>query len=235
MSLLRVLYLDNCKISMLDDDRPFSELSMLETLSLANNLVEGLRTPNLEHQYSLIYLNLSRNRISFIENGTFDNLYSLLVLDLSYNSLIKIESYVFYYLTSIRDLYLSDGEPIEFDLYAFSFDDASSLKNIYVSLADVSYMNNKCFLVYSLQRFKIREVNEHFVYYSSVNLITDLPSVYDRYLCGLVFEFIQYDIHFNLKSEEQYAKFYDDCYEFLMANLSRYKLDMFDCIYATKN
>ena len=46
------------------------------------------------------------------------------------------------------------------------------------------------------------------IYYSAFNLISLNESLYD---CGLVFELIRFNIHFNLKTESDFNQYLESC------------------------
>jgi Leucine-rich repeat (LRR) protein len=219
---LEYLDFNDNKIELIEPNA-FINVRILKNLSIANNKLSKIVNNNFEPLFSLKYLYLSNNYISYVENGSFANLNKLIKLDLSYNSLKSIENDMFYGLSNLKDLYMNSF--YNFLIFEQSFDYLESASNVYLNESILYYLKNKCYFIKSLKRKIERQINEFYYYYNSINLITDSKEIN----CELTFELIQFNIHLNIKSENDFEKFYTKCFDLLTVKNYAYKLHQEEC------
>ena len=204
---LEYLNLDNNLIGYIETES-FKNLVNLETLILSRNQLVYFNETRKIFNYltNLKYLNLSANRLAYIESYLFDNLYKLKIIDLSFNRIFFIQSFAFNKLTNLKDLYINFNEPtIRLELDSFSALD--SLENIYLSKSMLSDANKFVFKV--MIGNKNSKLSKHILrraYFKSVNLLA-----LNEYDCGLTLSFIVYNLHFNLKSDEDFYQYFIKC------------------------
>jgi Leucine-rich repeat (LRR) protein len=222
--LAEVEYLnfDDNKIEFIEANA-FVNLRGLNYLTIANNKLTKIAKNNFNPLFSLTRLNLSNNYISHIENGSFQNLNKLIFLDLSFNSFKSIENNVFYGLFSLKSLYLNSF--YDYMILEQSFNHLIAASNIYLNESLLYFLSNKCFFINSLKRKVERQINEFYFYYSSINLITNSNEI----SCELTFELIQFNIHLNIKSENDFENFYTKCYNFITISNFTYKAHYEEC------
>ena len=183
----------------------FDPLLNLETLSLASNKLSSNRL--FGNLVSIKVLNLSSNLIEILREKLFFNLNKLITIDLSSNRIYSIRAYSFSYLFKLKHLYLNNNSnELTFESNT-SFYKLESLTNIYVTKEILNNMkeNNKCFFRHfakSKNLNSLRNVSKR-KYFNSINLLAynnekDIQLDYD---CNMTLSFIQYNIHFNLKSD----------------------------------
>lgn len=223
VNALSVVNFDNNFISSIEEDA-LGKLGLLDRLSIANNNLSVIKMRDFEHQYNLFHLNLSSNRIEVIEKEAFESLYSLKELDLSYNRIYFIEDDLFYGLNNIRDLYLRSDSFIAFSFDSFSHMEA--IKNIYINEDSLVELENKCLIINSLKRTRLRNISEYIFYYNSINLITQTIEFVN---CELIYQYLEYNIHLNIKSEDRFEFFYSKCSYLDFNKLKAFKLDMKNC------
>jgi len=81
--------------------------------------------------------------------------------------------------------------------------------------------------MHSIERVVRRNVSNKYVFYKSINLLTfnnetDLD-------CELTFQFLQFKIHLNLKSDFQNERFYETCKDFLIKYSNKFNNSMKSC------
>jgi hypothetical protein len=191
----------------------FFYLKSLKNLSLSNNKLTKLTRNNFGTLFSLNYLNLSFNHLSSIENGTFINLNKLITLDLNYNNLKSIEASSFQGLIDLHDLFILDND--SFTLKTQSFNGLLNINNLYINETMVSEF--KCIFMHSLERTIQRNIDNKYVYYRSINLLTqDTNSIQEKDSCDLKLNLLQFKIHLNLKNDYENELFYEKCGDFLV-------------------
>ena len=222
MSELKLVNFDSNRIAFIEYDA-FLNCRSVEHLSVARNYLTNLTQNNFFYMFSLKYLNLSRNRIEAIELDSFQNLNKLEVLDLSFNRLHSIQNKLFFGLSRLRDLYLLSQEAI--NLYNQSLSNLPSLSNIYLNGSMVTL--NAGIFVYSFERFVQRIISKRFVFYKSINMLVDdfWAEENVRKKCFQTFSLLQYKIHLNLKTDEQYELFYKKC-EFVLIGAQKASLNV---------
>jgi Leucine-rich repeat (LRR) protein len=200
------LYLDFNKISLIELNALF-RLKSLKNLSMSNNLLENITENNFFYLTSLKYLNLSFNRLKSIEMNSFVNLNKLISLDLSHNDLHSIEANLFNGLDYLNDFFLFNQSEA-FNLNNKSFESLTSVGNIYLNKATL--IEYKCIFVrFAKERNFLRNIRNKFKFYKSINLIThDMGEFFD---CDLIFNFLQFRIHFNLRTDYENELFYEKC------------------------
>ena len=225
---LKLANFDKNNISLIEIDA-FLNCRSLENLSIANNRLTKIIENNFHFLFSLISLNLSSNEISFIENSSFRNLNKLKYLDLNFNNLYSIQSDLFFGLINLKDLYLvNDENEIIFNKQSFKH-----LPNISTIVLNESLIEkNKCLFMHYLERDVQRNVSNKYVFYKSINLITnnfsfDSDSLKSK--CDLMFHFFQFKIHFNLKTDYENDLFFDSCQAFLIETENNYNHNYRKC------
>jgi Leucine-rich repeat (LRR) protein len=208
LSSLLHLEFDNNEISVIECNA-FEELKRLQILSISNNFLTEITGEIFLNQLKLIDLNLSHNLIEFIEQNSFQNLIDLKVLDLSFNRLSSIENDLFNGLANLNDLNLLNN--FTFQLYNQSFNYLINIGNIYLTRSMIQ--ENKCLLMHSIEREVKRNVgNGKYKFFKSINLISnDFHDLTLNEYCELTFEFLQFKIHWNLKSDYENEMFYEKC------------------------
>ena len=211
---LQIVNFDSNEILSIDKNALLN-LKSLKNLSISNNKLETIKADYFYYLYSLKYLNLSSNRIKAIENNSFQNLNKLLSLDLSYNNLKTIENNIFYGLVDLKDLYLTND--FIFEIKNQSFNYLSNISNIYMNekmfVDPTASLINKCIFMHSIVREIKRKVGNKYIYYKSINILTEKDNFFNRNetLCDLTMNFLQFKIHFNLKTDTQFEFFYEKC------------------------
>jgi len=220
-SYVEVLILDYNEINAISDDS-FSYNKNLIILSLSNNFLQRVTNKIFYNLFSLKRLNLSHNLINFIESNSFQNLNKLLVLDLDFNHLKSIEPYQFVGLSSLNDLHLVSGMEL-FALNVESFKHLSNIGNFYLNESTI--FSCKCIFMNSIERNIQRKIQRsktnYFVFFKSINLITpegivlfkgniSETNLFNK-TCGTIFAFLQFNLHYNLKSDIENEIFYEKC------------------------
>ena len=207
---LQYLNLDSNSISLIADNS-FFNLRSLETLILSNNNI------NLENNTSSIFnaltnikfLNLSFNFIEFIGMYTFQNLLKLEVIDLSHNKIHSIKHGSFKGLINLRELYINANEP-NLKIENSSFSQFEAIKTIYIDKFILNDSYHKSIFIYMIENknFNHKKTILKWSFFQAFNLITLNESFYD---CNLVFEFIRFNIQYNLKTESHFNDFLSNC------------------------
>ena len=207
---LEYLNLHSNNISQIDDIS-FINLESLETLILSNNNLNlANNTQALFNSLTNIkILNLSFNFIEFIQMNTFQNLLKLEAIDLSNNKIYTIKEDSFKGLVNLRDLYINGNEP-SFKLENSSFNQFEAIKTIFI---DKSVLNNSYHKSIFIEMVKNKNSIHNktilkWSYFQAFNLITLNESLYD---CHLVFEFIRFNIQYNLKTEADFSDYLANC------------------------
>jgi Leucine-rich repeat (LRR) protein len=202
---LKILNLDSNEISFMDKNL-FFNLKTLVNLSIADNQLTSINKALFFNLFKLKFLNLSRNRIDFIQTNTFLSLDNLLSLDLSFNRLHSIQNGVFNGLIDLSDLNLiNNSQFLTFENQ--SLNSIFNISNIYLDIHLIEQY--KCFFMHSIERVVRRNVSNKYLFYKSINLLT-LKSENDLD-CELTFQFLQFKIHLNLKTDFENERFYEKC------------------------
>ena len=119
----------------------------------------------------------------------------------------------------------------DFRLEEASFAYLDNIANIYLNerLFSIDTTFNMCVLIQSLKRRVVREIKRTHasrVFYKSVNLIVSgvlfgKPGE-NGFWCELVFNFLQFNIHLNLKTDLLNEQFYAACQVWLAVDSVRY-------------
>jgi hypothetical protein len=220
---IKILNLDSNEISFMNNNL-FSNLKTLVNLSIADNQLTSINKEIYFNLFNLNYLNLSRNRIDFIEMNTFDGLDNLLSLDLSFNRLFSIQNGVFNGLIDVNDLNLiNNSQFLTFENQ--SLNSILNISNIYLDSHLIEQY--KCFFMHSIERVVRRNVSNKYIFYKSINLLT-LNSENDLD-CELTFQFLQFKIHLNLKSDFENERFYEKCKDFLIKDSNNFNSSLKSC------
>jgi len=208
MSSLLLLDFNNNEISTIESDA-FEELKNLQILSISGNFLCNITNEIFLNQLNLINLNLSHNLIEFVELNSFQNLIELKVLDLSFNRLLSIENNLFKGLANLNDLYLLNN--FTFRLLNQSFNHLINIGNIYLTRSMIQ--ENKCLFMHSIEREVKRNVGDgKYKFFKSINLVSnDFHDLTVNEYCEFTFEFLQFKIHWNLKSDFENEIFYEKC------------------------
>ena len=75
----------------------------------------------------------------------------------------------------------------------------------------------KCIFMHSLERTVQRNVDNKYVYYRSINLLTQNTNSYqEKNSCDLKLNLLQFKIHLNLKNDYEIEMFYEKCGDYLV-------------------
>jgi Leucine-rich repeat (LRR) protein len=207
---LEYLNLDSNNIGLIEDGS-FFNLKSLATLILSNNKL------NLENSSQTLFnpltniklLDLSFNLIEFIQTNTFSDLLKLEVLDLSNNKIYLLEENSFSGLVNLRDLHINGNDP-DLKIENSSFIQFETIKTIFIDKSILNVSFHKSIFIdmvknkNSIHNKTILKWN----YFQAFNLITLNESFYD---CDLVFEFIPFNIQYNLKTESDFYEYLSNC------------------------
>ena len=212
------------------DTNAFLNCKQLVNLSISDNKLSQINKNNFYNQFKLKYLNLSHNRLYLIEADSFQNLLNLLSLDLSFNRLTTIENNVFKGLFNLNDLYLNNVEM--FELKNDSFNYLNKLTTIYLN--ESAIIEYKCMFMHSIRRYIQRNVsNGKLVFYKSFNLISAVSNHsdinLDIFYCELTFQFLQFKVYFNLKTENENELFYLKCSDMMSKKKNNYNHSFQKC------
>ena len=229
LSDLVILNFDLNQISTIDYDA-FFNLRNVENLSLSQNYLTNLTENNFYYLFSLKYLILSFNQIEFIALNSFQNLNNLELLDLSFNYQLKaIESNTFLGLNHLKDLNVFNLND-NVKLYNTSFNHLTEISNIYLN---ESVLNDyKCIFMHSIERIIQRNVSNIYIFYKSINLITQKYSKYSietRNYCEFTFELLQFKLHLNLKNDYENELFYEICQDYLIRKNNSFTHNLKKC------
>ena len=197
-------------ISSIEDDS-FFHLNSLETLILSsNNLNLANNTQVLFNALSNIkMLNLSFNFIEIIRMNMFQNLFKLEVLDLSNNKIHSIKDESFKGLINLRDLYLNGNEQ-GLKIENSSFNQFEAIKTIFIDKTVLDDSLHKSIFIEMVKKKNLihNKTILKWSYFQAFNLISLNETFYD---CGLVFEFIPFNIQYNLKTESDFSDYLANC------------------------
>ena len=134
-------------------------------------------------------------------------------MDFNYNNLKSIEPNSFQGLIDLRDLFILDN--VSFILNSHSFNGLLNLSNLYIDEMLVSEF--KCIFMHSLERTIQRNVDNKYVYYRSINLLTQYTnSIQEKDSCDFKLNLLQSKIHLNLKNNYEIEMFYEKCGNYLV-------------------
>ncbi len=192
------------------DVEAFYDLSRLKELDLSHNKLRYIHNGTFNSLTNLKFLYLGSNLIQSINDKLFRNLFSLIDLDLSMNFIKKIETYSFKNLSYLENLSL-----YSFEHEKFLIDDENiltglnSIKNIYLSYE--SNERDEEILVNSLHVRLERSVLG-LLFYRSINLFSFKQKKEEtNNHCSDILYLIKHKLHFNLKSDENVARFLISC------------------------
>ena len=84
--------------------------------------------------------------------------------------------------------------------------------------------------MHSIERPIIRSVSNKYFFFKSINLIENVDQYkYDPDKCDLTFQFFQFKIHFNLKSDYENELFYEKCRGSLVKKSNSYNRNYWKC------
>ena len=203
---LEYLNLANNKIDSIEVNA-FKNLINLETLILTKNNLKIFDQKKLFNcLVNLKYLNLSSNSIPYLESYFFDNLFKLEVIDLSFNKIYLIDNFAFNKLANLKDLHVDSNENM-IKLHLFSFSNLDLIENIHLSKSILSDENK--FILKRMVGIKNSKFKKNVLkrkYYKSLNLLAK-----NDYDCQMTLSFIIYNIHFNLKSDNDFFNYFIRC------------------------
>ena len=207
-----LLYLKNLKYLSVANNliesiqkNSLDSLINLETLSFASNNLANINRLNLfDNLLNLKELNLSLNMIEILDENLFYNLNKLVTIDLSFNKIFLVKNYALNSLFNLKNLNLyANSARLVFES-ALSFSKLESLANIYVSKSILETCEeNKCFFKTFAQLKNTKSLRTVLKrkYYYSINLLALTYNNTLAYNCNLTLSFIQYNIHYNFKSD----------------------------------
>ena len=174
--------------------------------------------------FSLKVLNLSHNCIKVLEMNSFASLHKLLTLDLSFNELISIENQALTGLSRLSDVHLLLKTNFTLNLEPKSLASLSNISNLILNLSTVR--EHECLFMHSLERYAQRRISHKYVFFKSVNVLADTRLA----LCELKLAFLQFNVHFNLKSDYDNELFYTVCHENLIMRVNSYANNYNKCV-----
>ena len=229
-SYVETLSLNGNRITSISDEA-FSFLKSLTNLSLAHNNLTRVNNKHFYNLFGLKYLNLSYNSIIELESTVFENMNNLRVLDLSFNKLIQLKEFQFFGLKSLTVLHLSQGKTFRklMSLSEKSFDNLTSIRDVYLDYDVI--VEEKCFFMHGIHRPVQRRVNQgKYVFYRSLNLLTSLSMETVVNMCDLKFEYLQFKVHFNLKYDVEFERFFEECKMSLLTDFNSYTNTLSSCL-----
>jgi hypothetical protein len=147
-----------------------------------------------------------------------------LSLDLSFNRLFSFQNGVFNGLIDLNDLNLiNNSQFLTFENQ--SLNSIFNISNIYLDIHLIEQY--KCFFMHSIERVVRRNVSNKYLFYKSINLLT-LKSENDLD-CELTFQFLQFKIHLNLKTDFENERFYEKCKDFLIKDSNNFESSLKSC------
>ena len=222
-----MLNFDSNQIDHIENDA-LKNFKTLEFLSIAHNSLTNLTANNFFNLFSLKSLNLSSNRIRTIDANTFVNLRKLLVLDLSFNEIISLDNHALVGLNRLNDFYLLLKTNLSILLTNQSVVPLTNLTNFYLNESTI--VAYKCLLMHSFQRYAQRNIGNKYVFYKSINLISlDASLASNSSLCNLNFEYLQFNFHFDLKSDYQNEMFFATCSKSIIRKANAYESNLKKC------
>jgi hypothetical protein len=127
----------------------------------------------------------------------------------------------------LNDLYLVNE--LNFQLNNKSFDHLESISKIYfnesiILLNDSIYV---CFFINSIARVIQRNVSNKYIFYKSLNFITPMSTslvnpTNKKNWCEIVFHFLQFKIHLNILTDEEFELYFKNCQEYLTGKINGY-------------
>ena len=106
------------------------------------------------------------------------------------------------------------------------------MTNIYLNASTVSA--NKCVFVQSTERIIQRTISNQFIFYKAVNLITEERN-FSVSSCELTFHLLQFMVHLNLRTDEEFDIFYETCHDILTNKTNNFKLNFRKCHYDSES
>ena len=226
---LTFLSFDSNLISFIAYDA-FLNLRSLKHLSISNNKLTQIKANTFFYLFSLKYLNLSQNELESFEEKSFQNLNKLETLDLSFNRFKMIQSNLFRGLENLKDLHLLlNQNQFGLQLNNQSLLHLTNIGNIYVNESTIKEF--KCIFMHSMERKIQREISKKYLFFKSINLLNLNVNnrLYDNE-CQMKFQFIQFKIHFNLKTDVENEMFYEKCQKVLINIENRFRNSENNCL-----
>ena len=197
----------------------------LEYLSISNNKLTQIKANNFFYLFSLKYLNLSQNEIeSFEEANSFQNLNKLEILDLSFNRFKMIQANLFRGLDYLKDLHLLLSNQFQFQMNNQSLSHLTNIGNIYLNESTIKEF--KCIFMHFMERKIQRQISNKYLFFKSINLLTLKYVDENENECQMKFQFLQFKIHFNLKTDFQNEMFYEKCQNFLIREENKFNFSI---------
>ncbi len=131
----------------------------------------------------------------------------------------------------MNDLYLVNE--IDFNLNEKSFDHLESISKIYFNESIFIFNGSKytCFFINSMTRKIQRNIGNKYIFYKSLNLITPSPPFsVNKNWCEIIFHFLQFKIHFNRLTDDEFEFFFKNCQEYLTGKTNGYKYFLKKCL-----
>jgi Leucine-rich repeat (LRR) protein len=206
---LEYLNLENNSISKIDY-RAFINLGRLNTLILSFNHLKSFDEFLFYDLSNLKFLNLSQNFIENLPRYLFKELFKLETIDLSFNRIYSIEKFSFYSLTYLRNLLLNENNEI-IKIESNSFYQLDSIQNIFISKSVLDSNQTKSIMI-ELFKNKNRNYFKKVLkrsYFKSLFLISSYAN--DTYDCFMTLYFLQNNVHFNFKSENDFMNIENKC------------------------
>lgn len=201
-------------------DNTFSGFEFIEYLSIAYNSLKNITVNMFQDMVNLKLLNLSSNRLEIIEANSFLNLKNLELLNLSNNSIFRFDEANLNGMENLVEFYLeNNGVKLSleavFDSINGSPKGINSLKSIYVSKESIDFFVTdeaaRCFV---REHFRPRLMRDLIFYkfYETVNVFT----LKDALDCEMTFLLLRLNMQLNIKSENDFERFYDKCKDVLI-------------------
>jgi hypothetical protein len=203
------LYLREIRLTCLEENT-FSSLKLLIQLDISNNRLSTIGRTIFNNLDSLEYLNISSNLIKYIYMDQFSSLINLFDLDMSDNLIEHFYPSTFCNLTRLKNLYFHMNRLKVID----KLDGLNSIKNVYL---DSSLLLENFTNVVNLKdsiHIKLYKKSRDISYFKSVNVISystyTLNNSINEY-CSVYMFLIKYSVSLNLKTDEDFDLFFDNC------------------------
>ena len=149
---------------------------------------------------------MSSNSIEVAERNLFSYLKKLEVVDLSRNKIYAIQENSFYKLNNLKFLYIFENSP-NMTINNRSFYELNSIESIHLSKSILNGYTNLIFIDLLKQKNKNKDRKKiNIIYLKSLNLIS-----YNEIDCNLTWYFIRENVHFNLRTENDWYQYISNC------------------------
>jgi Leucine-rich repeat (LRR) protein len=141
-----------------------------------------------------------------VPSRVFNSLKKLEVIDLSMNMIKLLENSSFYKLFNLKELYLNKNG-LDMRIEVGSFIQLVSIQTVYVSKSILNGLNKKIFtdLLIEKNKFSNKIILDK-IYLKSLDIVSVNESD-----CNLTIELIRLNLHFNLRTEQDWYNYLVNC------------------------